>query len=404
MKKLTLRLLPILAFLLFWDISAYAELLGDRIKPFLSVKEIYDSNIFKVKDEEQLRSLIGDDQLSDFVTIFTLGTGLNFQISRQEIDILLKKDFLRYGHYTSQNAQQDEVKGNISLRILDRISAKITGDYTKSLEPREYYRTQEKVERTTKVGGASLGYDLPSNFSIHAGFRQEEVDFSIPELENRERTDKSYSGTLAYSPSTETKFEIAYERHDFDYEIPQYIGGRLVSNDSTGDAIKAIFTRKFSPKTAISLSAGYLWRKFDEFSARDFQGTTGKAEVNYGITEKLVLYAMAERKLYEELFLDQTYSVNESFGLGAAYKPTEKIETFVYGSTSKRSYKGEADIITTTYPPRKDRTNEIKTGMGWYPVIRLGLTLLYRYTTRNSNLDMYDYRSHGVELGVSYKF
>lgn len=404
LKRLTLTLLVFFSFLLLKDSSAFAEILGDRIKPFFAVKGVYDSNIFRVKDEEQLKGLIGDDKLSDFVTIYTAGLGLNYQIKRQEIDLLLKKDFLRYNHYASQNTDQDAANGSLSLLFFDRFSAKITGSYSKALEPRENYQAQQKSERTTKGSGISLGYNLPSGLSIQAGLGQGKEDFSLLEFRFRERTNTYYSGTLSYSLSPDSRFYMVYQRNTLDYELLQPIGGTLVNNDSTGDVIKVGVERKFSPRTSISSYAGYLWRKHKEFMARDFHGVIGKVEVNYGISEKVTISLTAKRELYEELFLDQIYSVNESQGLGVVYKPTAKIETFIYGGTTKKSYKGDANIIAAAFPARRDRLNEFKTGMGWSPIRRLSIDLLYSYTTRHSNFDTYDYKAHGIESTITYRF
>lgn len=404
MKRLTLTLLVFFSFLLLKDSSAFAEILGDKIKPFFSVREVYDSNIFRVKDKEQLKGIIGDDQLSDFVTILTLGLDLNYQISRQELGLLLKKDFLRYSHYTSENSEQDEVNGSISLRVLDRISANLKGSYTKVPVAKENYLTKQKNERTTTTGGITLGYDLPSGFRIHAGFRQEKEDFSLSVFDYRERTNKSYSGTLSYSPSTESRFYAVYQRIALDYDLLQPIGGTLVNNDSTGDIITIGFDRKLSHKTSLSLYAGHLWRKYKEFKARDFHGVIGKAVVNYIITEKLTLSIIGERELHEAVFLDQIYSVDESLQLVIGYKPTAKIKTFIDSKTAEISYKGDANIIAIAFPERKDRLNELRTGIAWSPIRRLSIDLLYRYMARQSNFGIYDFKAHGIEFGATYKF
>lgn len=388
----------------FINNSAFAELLGDKIKPFFSAREIYDSNVFRIKDENLLKSVVGDDQLSDFVTILTAGVDLNYEISRQKINILLRKDFLRFSHYTDQNSDQDKVTGNVTLRVFDRFSSKINGSYTKVLEPKEYYLTKEKNERTTRGGGIEIGYDMPLGFTIKTGFRHEEIDYSLLELDVRERMKRIYSGAISYSPSPDTMFDIVYVRDTIDYDILQPKGGRLVNNDSKGDTMKFVLYRKFSPETLLSLSAGYHQRKYKEFDQRDFHGIIGKADVSYRVTEKLTLSVGAERKLYEETFLDQFYSVNDSLGLGAAYKPAEKIEAFVYGNTTRKSYKGDANILAAAFPEREDREKEFKTGLIWSPIQRLGIDLLYRYSTRDSNFDIYNYEVHGIELGISYKF
>jgi predicted porin len=96
--------------------------------------------------------------------------------------------------------------------------------------------------------------------------------------------------------------------------------------------------------------------------------------------------------------------VNESIGLGASYKATEKIKAYIYGSTSKESYKGSSNIIKTDLQDREDDINEFKTGAVWSPIQRLDIDLLYRYEKRDSNYDIYTYEDHGIEVGIRYTF
>jgi hypothetical protein len=404
LKKLIVVLLPLLVPLLLINSTAFAEVLGDRIKPFISVREVYDSNVFRVKDKEFLKDLFGDDQLHDFITILSAGVNLNYEISRQKMELLLREDLIYFKHYDDQNANQDTANGNLYLRVYDRFSAKINGIYTKVVEPKEYFLTDEKIYRTNKGGGIELGYDMPLGFTIKAGFRQEYVDFSIPELDVRERASRIFTGGISYTISPDSEVDILYERDMVDYDKLEFIGGESVNNDSKGDTIKCVFYKKIGPETLTSLTAGYYQRKYDEFDARDFNGFIGKADVNYRITEKLTLMARAERMLYEETFLDQTYSVNESIGLGASYKATEKIKAYIYGSTAKRSFKGNANITGSDLQEREDDIAEFKTGAIWSPIQRLDIDLLYRYEKRDSDFDIYTYEDHGVELGIRYTF
>jgi hypothetical protein len=404
LKKLIVTRLPLLVLLLLIGSTAFAEVLGDRIKPFISVREIYDSNVFRVKDKEFLKDLFGDDQLHDFITILSAGVNLNYEISRQKMELLLREDLIYFKHYDDQNANQDTANGNLYLRVYDKFSAKINGLYTKVVEPKEYYLSDKKIYRTNTGGGIELGYDMPLGFTIKAGFRLVNVAYSIPELNVRERTSRIFNGGISYTISPDSEVDILYERDMVDYDKLEFIGGESVNNDSKGDTIKCVFYKKIGPETLTSLTAGYYQRKYDEFDARDFNGFIGKADVNYRITEKVTLMAKAERMLYEATFLEQTYSVNESIGLGASYKATEKIKAYIYGSISKESYKGNSNIVKTDLQEREDDIDEFKTGAIWTPIRGLDIDLLYRYEKRDSNFDIYTYEDHGIELGISYKF
>jgi len=330
--------------------------------------------------------------------------GLDYRWSRQGLGILLRKDFLRYGHYTNQDSAQDDVRGNLSLKVLDRISAKITGGYSRLAEPKENYRTQENNERTTKAAGISLAYNLPSGVGIHTALNQEEVDFSLSGLNSRESTTSVYSGGVSYSPSPDTGFDIHYERTIIDYDITQTIREIQVNNDSIGESVRAGFRSGLSPVTLLSFNTGYLWRGLREHSGRDFEGVVGKAGVNYGMTGKLTLSLAAERRLYEEIFLDQIYSVNDSIGLGLMYKPAAKIDVSINGGAITKTFKGDSDILTDSASAREDRFKEFRTGITWSPVRGFAADLRYGYTTRDSNFDVYNYRDNILEVGMSYKF
>ena len=84
---------PGLVYLFRWQRPCRA-LAGDRIRPYLSVREVYDDNIFRVRDEVQLKDSIGDDQLADHLTIYTVGMGLDYRWSRQGLGVQMRKDFL----------------------------------------------------------------------------------------------------------------------------------------------------------------------------------------------------------------------------------------------------------------------------------------------------------------------
>jgi len=402
-KKLIVTLPPLVLLLLISS-YAFAEVLGDRIKPFISVREIYDSNVFRVKDKEFLKITTGDDQLYDYITFLSAGVNLNYEISRQKIELLLREDLIYYAHYDDQNANQDTADGTLTLRMYDKFSARINGLYTKIVEPKEYYLSDKKIYRTNTGGSVELGYDMPLGFTIKAGFRSENVDYSIPELDIDERTHTIYNGGISYTISPDSEIDILYERDEIDYDKLEFIGGEEVNNDSKGDTIKCVFHKKVGPETLTSLTAGYYQRKYDEFDSRDFNGFIGKADVNYRITEKVILMAKAERMLYEAIFQDQTYSVNETIGLGASYKATEKIKAYIYGSVSKESYKGSSEIIKSELPDREDDIDEFKTGAIWTPIRGLDIDLLYRYEKRDSNYDIYTFEDHGVELGIRYSF
>lgn len=379
---------------------ACAGPLGDVVKPFFSVSELYDSNLFRVKDKGQLKTLIGSDRLSDFITTYSAGASVNyiFNPGSQSIFLLGREDLFRYAHYSGLNDDQNEIRGVVTLRFLDRLTAAIEGAHAKLMEPREDYQSPQEGTQTKNSGAISLIYDLPSGFQAKAAARRDRVLYSI--FPGRDETIKDYSGALAYAPSADGRLEIGYERIQADFDSAQFFNGLLIKSDNAGDAVKATIYKKFSPKTELTISGGYLWRKYDD-NIRAFNGLTGSAQLNYKATGKLLLFASAARQLYEEVYLDQFYSVNNSFTAGAEYRITEKIKAFASGVYLDKSFRGEE---SSSASGRRDNLYLFKAGVGWKPARRFSVDISSQYEIRHSSVDVFGFKDNMVEITVGYKF
>ncbi len=414
-NKKTIAASAILLVCLFPAKSAYPRLLGDAIKPFARIRGLYDSNVFRVRDRDQLKALTGDDRLSDFITVYSVGTTLRYglpgyqsadQSADQSVSLLLRTDSYRYGHYTGLNEDQEELQGDIAMRFLDRVSLRIEGGHSKLLEPRRDYQSALPSMIALNTAGIIIGYDLPSGLGAGAAFRRERLLYSI--FADRDETTRDYSGALSYAPSPYSRFEISYERMSAGYDYPQPafssggtgLGSGLIKSDNSGDAVKALVHKIFSPKTDLTLSAGYLRRSY-QFGIRSFGGLIWSAGLDFRATGKLRLFALAARQLHDEVFENQFYSVNDSFAAGAGYRMTGKIKASLSGTVLNRSFRGAA---ATGTPERRDTICLLKESIGWRPEKGLSFDLSCRYEVRHSNSEGFDFRDNEVGLTAGYEF
>lgn len=377
---------------------ARADFLGDTLKPFASVTEMYDSNVFRVRDRDQLKTLIGDERLGDFVTVASVGTGIRYQVSRQELNLLLQRDFIRYGHYSDQDVDRDVASGGLKLSFLDALQVRIDGSYAKTPEPRADYRSADVNRRREMAAGASVGYAMTSGLGFEASYRRLTVDYSLPLYRSNEHSIDRYAGTLSYRVSPEARVYATYQRDDTEYGES---GPSAVNNSSSADSIRVGLDKVVSPRTSVSCAVGYLERRHKSSSARDYSGVVGKVSLAYGLTEKLGLLLEWERQLYEETYAGRIYSVNDSIGAGFAYQFSQKVKGTVF---DRFSWKDFRDVAGSGLPPRSDFTQELNTGVEWAPVNRLTLNVGYQYSKRNSDDSSFDFTDHIVSAGVAYRF
>ena len=153
---------------------------------------MYDSNVFRVKDRTQLKAQFGDDQLADFITVLSAGTGVRYAVSRQELNLLLRKDVILYSHYTDQNSDRDEASGSLSLAFFDRVKVRLDGTYAAAPESRVDYRSSAVNTKTELAGGITAGYEMTAGVGYEAGYRRSTVDYSLAQFRANEYVTDRY--------------------------------------------------------------------------------------------------------------------------------------------------------------------------------------------------------------------
>ncbi len=382
-------------------VPARAAFLGDTLKPFASVTEMYDSNIFRVRDRAELKSLVGEERLGDFITVASIGTGVRYRLSRQELDLLVRRDFIRYGNYSDQDVDRDEANGAVTLALLDALRVRIDGSYAKTPEARTDYRSAAVNRRREMAAGVSVGYVMTSGLGFEAAYRRLTVDYSLPQYRTSEYYIDRYAGTVSYRISPEARLYATYQRDEREYDQALVLGPTAVNNSNSADSIRVGLDKTFSPRTAVSCYVGYLNRRHKASSARDFSGVIGKVAASYALTAKLGFLLNWERQLYEETYADRIYSVTDTIGAGFAYQFTPKVKGTVF---DRLSWKDFRDVPGSGVAPRSDFTQELNAGVEWTPLTRLTVSAGYQYARRSSDDPSFDYSDHVATATVAYRF
>lgn len=380
---------------------AHADFLGDTLKPFASVTEMYDSNIFRVKDREELKASIGDSRLGDFITVASVGTGLRYRLSQQELDLLVRHDFIRYGHYTDQDADRDEARGGLSLLFLDSLRIRLDGSYVKSPEARTDYKSVEVNRRRDVAAGVAVGYEMTAGLGLEGGYRRLTVDYSLPRYRTSEHAIDRYTGTVYWRLSPSARVYASYQRDETEYDEELTVASGAVNNSSSADSIRIGLEKTFSPKTAVSCSVGYLDRRHKGASARDFSGVIGRADVTYGATAKLGLILSGERQLYEETYTSRIYSVTDMVSAAMAYQVSEKVKLTV---SERLTWKDFRDVPNSGAAPRSDFMQELSAGIEWAPIKGLAVSSGYTFSSRSSDEAAAEFDDHTVMTSLSYRF
>ena len=374
------------------------ELLGDTIKPFVSISETYDSNIFRVKDQNQLKIQIGDDQLSDFITVVSLGTEVNYQASGQSLNLLLKHDFLQYIHYTSQNVSQDMISGNLALSVLDKIKLNLKGDYALTPVPRSDYVSSSGVnEQQTMSIETTIGYEMVDGIGFSASYRRNNLEYSLPQYRTSDYATDLYSGRVSYQISPDTSLFGSLQREYLNYSS----GPSLTRNNYVADSILIGINRIVGAITTVSGYLGYLERRYNPAAGRNFGGLISLLAINYELTPSFTLRLYGERQLYEETYTNRIYSVSNALGAGLTYQVSNNVKASVFEKYTWKSFK---DVPNSGVAGRSDQLNDLSAALYWDPLLRLSVSLGYQFSTRDSDEVINNFSAHSIRSSISYRY
>ena len=369
---------------------------GDRIKTSLRYRTIYDSNIYRVRDKEQLNELYtGKDQLYDYIHNISVGVNVEYPVSKQKLDFTYKKDFTFFSHYSSEDYQEEEISGGISLKLLDRITGRLYGGHQRKAQSRADYRSGERVLHDTDTAGGFLDYRYIWGWGIRGGYVRKEHSYSIDRYRSQERVTEDFSGSIYYSPYSVYKLFFKFLNKDIDYVDETSL------RDNTERSVSGGIDYKVTGKLILSLDAGYKWKRYDELEGKDYDGAMWGVGVDYYITSKLLASGRMDRDIREGIFLDQIYSELDSWDVSFSYYITDKINTKIGGGKKRYSYKKGVNSLPSI-EERKDDIWNASVQFLYLPVEFISISLSYFYNSRDSNFDKYVFDAHQVGVAITF--
>jgi len=384
---------------------ASGDAAGDMIKPSVEYRAIYDSNIYRLKDKDRLKILVGDDQLYDYIHNISARVDVEYPVSKQKLDFTYKKDFMFFSHYASEDFQEEEISGGVSLNVLDMITGRLYGGYQRKAQSREDYRSPERVFQDTDTVGGYLDYRYMLGWGIRGGYIRKENGYSPDTYKSSERVTQDYSGNIYYSPSPVYKLFVKFLNRDIDYVNETSLRVDNRRGDNTERAVSGGIDYKVAGRIILYLDAGYKWKRYNDndLKYRDYDGPVWGVGIDYYITAKLLGSGQMDRDIREEIFQDQIYSEVDSWHVSFRYHITDKINTIVGGGRKRYSYK-KGDISIPFIEERKDDMWSASVQLLYLPVKAISISLSYSYSSRDSNKDLYVFDTQQVGAGIAFRY
>lgn len=371
-----------------------------ELKPFYSLKESYDSNIYRVPRDKPGAVIVGGGVVGSWITNNTLGAKLLIPLSRSHKAEAQYK--ISATNYSRQSRANDAYDNSVDFNYIysgKRLKTKAFNTYTNTEIPafseivvRER-RWQNNSGFSAEVEqGRSLVYTIDGQHSVH-----KYVARTLGGILNH--YEQSLGGSFGYKIMPKTKLYAAYHR-----SIVHYSAGRQANSKAhAGDlGIEGQLTTKIKGR----IQAGFQQRRYDELTgvpriARNWQGVL---DLHYAVTRQIKMTLSGSRA-----FTESTSNRNRYY-IGSNVRSTIKYDLKRYALGVNGSYQvdryPESDTqggITAT------RRDDLYSGglTGEYRLKEwLNLTASYSHLARFSIFSgQFNYRAHvsGLEISISFK-
>ena len=389
---------PLAAALLLADqASAQVEEVGRfarTIKPYAQIAYTYDSNLIRLPGEEEALILLGDEALSDTFATYEFGIDATWERGVNTFELSGKG----YSNVYNRFSGIDYAGGNALAEwawdtglwngLLRYRYNRGLRDFANQVIPRKDLRT-----RNAFVG--QLGRRLGQNMGLT--FRAEVADIFY--TENRFLDQERILGGVAFDWYSRAGNSIG-----FDVELIDGAFDNNPLNDYTQIDAGPTMRWVISGKTRINAKVGYSSREHAQSPERDFDGFTGRVDVDWrtGGDSKALFSVFREiSNLSDEI-------ANFAIIHGVSIEPTWQISTRtalrLQLAYEDRDFQGDDGVII---PQPDDRRDKVASGGIWVEWTTEGawtFSLGAYGEDRSSNRDFANYDFLAAEGFVRFGF
>jgi hypothetical protein len=390
---------------------------GGYVHPFLGLSTEYTDNLFNVNTNKTSNLLstitpgiwLAVPQLKEaptpIVTNNTSAGGLQMALpdykgfERFNTYLLGSTDFKNYSHDSDLNDYgarleglfKYNLRGGLSFRVMNSFNRSQDrfdgGDINSTNELRQYYSNLALSDINWKFSEKLQTKLEYSNFLLN--YNDDSVNFM-------DRKDNSGSIYGIYNYSVKTALYLQYQYVDVNYD-------NSTIRDNTQNFIYGGINWKSTEKTSLNFKAGTQSRDLKDNSVdqitdedSDNRGLALELDLQYQVREKTKVALLVHRKIDES----DSYTAESTEILGGVFRYQQQFSERING-TCDFSYEHADYNQFINYDDRKDDLYGFRPAVQYAFRDWLMFELAYKFESRNSSEDIYNYDTNTIFLSAN---
>jgi|GEM_PF-1484857 len=365
--------------------SADAQLVD--VSPFAIVEAIYDDNVFRVENAEQLRAQSPDGEVrqGDAIGIATVGVTGELEPGLQAFNLTSLVQRYQYHALEQLNHTAYEIDGRWNWVWGRRFDGLVQASMKRAQDDFRYRDSAEQsftLERRYELAGA---YHLSSLWHLEIG--SVFTSRSSSDLGNAASDLDEHSFDLAgfyrRNPVGQLGLALTYRDGEYPNRDPNPGTGVATSYEQYTGEVRMRWVP--SAISRLDGAIGVTRREQSPFSDRDFSGVTGRLDYRREISGRTRVSLNAFRRVWSTERVDANFATDSGLGATLEWRWSVKTQFLLDGEWRTIHYESVAGAGAGA-PEQEDEIRSGQLTMVWQPLERLGVRLSGERELRDSNV------------------
>lgn len=364
----------------------------------------YDSNLFRLPSG--LQPTVAGAEKSDQFLVNSVGIRVNKKYSLQQFKFDFDHVDTRYTSADFLNFKANNYKAAWLWAITPHLNGVLSADRSLALVPFQDFNNNvantAPVQniRTNERQVFSFDYSPHNKWHLIGAYNNLSVTNSQTFLPETSFNLDSIEGGVKYMSASGSFLSLLSRRSkgENDEANPGSLIGK--SFDEYQQEIAMFWF--LSGKSKIYSNIGYLDKKDNDFSVRDFSGAFGTVQYIWDITGKTNLTSGVSRKIASFTTDTDSYRVTDSIYVNPTWYATSKITVKANIMLSQESFKGAGYLFSAVQ--RQDDLFSYGVGVDWSPRSTIKVGVNVQHQERNSNINAAEFSANTASVNGQLLF
>lgn len=390
---------------------------GDTFRPFVSYARYYDSNLFRLAEDETA-VVVEDgtiervtlDNASDQYGVLGVGLDVDWRPGRQQILASVSISQVNYEKYSSLDYDGQDYRASWNWRLGNHWSGTLGASEVVTQTSFSDFRNFDVSGNpvffavsnlvTADRQFASAEWELHPRWRAGGGAALTNSTNSRLQQRSQDYEDNSEYLYLTYLTPKGSKLRGEFRYIDAAYPNRELVAGSLTDTSYTQSEYNFIGDWTVSGKLRSRLKLGYVERQFPNVTQRDFSGIAGRATADYFPTGKTSLSLAAYREPASTEETNSNFLVNTGANLNGAWLISDKVTARAAVGFVQGAYEQIAPGTTQ----RVDDTWSGSLSLSYTPLTMATIDIGLQGGNRDSTIPFQAYAYHSFFASVRADF